>query len=271
MSNSCLPPEILDLIVDLLHDDPNALKGSCLVSKSWIPRTRRHLFAKVGLRREKNLRSWKKLFSDPSTSPARFAKSLQVGCARAVTAADAEVGGWLTGFAHIVHLDLETQEIFPGEFNTYPRQKAISLVPFHGFSAAIKSLRVNTAELSPSRIFDFILSSPLLEDLTVSGYSTWVDDGDGSDSPPTFVQPSNPPVLTGSLGLSLVAGIEPVVRRLLSIPGGIHFRKLTLTWHREEGLPSIIALVGECSHTLESLNVTCYLGGTSIRYLRPRS
>jgi len=38
-SNPYLPPEILDYIVDLLHNSPNALKECCLVSKSWIPRT----------------------------------------------------------------------------------------------------------------------------------------------------------------------------------------------------------------------------------------
>ena len=32
MSN--LPPEILDYILDLLHDEPEALKECCLVSKS---------------------------------------------------------------------------------------------------------------------------------------------------------------------------------------------------------------------------------------------
>jgi len=46
MSRS-LPPEILDLIVDHLHDEPTALKACCLVSKSWVPRTWNHLFALV--------------------------------------------------------------------------------------------------------------------------------------------------------------------------------------------------------------------------------
>ncbi|KAF9645264.1 hypothetical protein BDM02DRAFT_3073690, partial [Thelephora ganbajun] len=44
---SHLPPEILDYIVDLLHDEPETLKQCCLVSKSWVSRTRKHLFANV--------------------------------------------------------------------------------------------------------------------------------------------------------------------------------------------------------------------------------
>ena len=263
MSSPYLPPEILDDIVDLLQDNPNALKGCCLVSKSWIPRTRKHLFTKVKLITEEHVESWKAMFSDPSTSPAHFARSLGVGRAGAIAAADAEADGWLSDFTHIVHLDVETPDI-------YLTESEISLIPFHGFSQTIKSLRVKSVDIPLLLIFDFILSSPLLEDLTVSGYRDWVDDSDGSDGPPTFVQPWNPPTLTGSLGLFLMEGTKAVVGRLLSIPGGIHFRKLTLMWHREEDLPSIIALVGGCFHTLEFLDITsCTLDGTSIWHRSP--
>ena len=61
--------------------------------------------------------------------------------------------------------------------------------------------------------------------------------------------------------------MEPVIGRLLSIPGGIHFRKLTLTLNFREDLLSIIVLVRECSHSLESLNIACNVRGTSTRYL----
>ena len=272
MSNPYLPPEILDHVVDSLHDDPKTLKRCCLVSKSWIPRTRRHLFARVKLHYREDLECWKRMFPDPSTSPGHFAKSLRIGCASDVTTPDAEAGGWLTGFAHIVHLDLETQERYPGTYtidDMHPRDHGISLAPFHGFSPALKSLRVDTVKLPPSRIFDFVLSSPLLEDLTVSGRSIWVDDGDGSDDPLTFAQSSNPPVLTGSLVLFLKAGMRPVVNRLLSIPGGIHFRKVVFLWNREEDLLSTITLVGGCSHTLETLHIYRDRDGTFIRYLCP--
>jgi len=263
MSSPYLPPEILDYIVDFLHDDPDALKKICLVSKSWIPRTRGHLFAKVELRYEVHLKSWKKIFSDPSTSPAHFTKSLHIGCARAVVTSDAEVGNWLTGFTHIVRLGVETRGAYCGG-------PAVSLVPFHGFSRTIKSLRIKSVDYAPSQIFGFILSSPLLEDLNLVGCETSIDDGDGSDGPSTFVRSSNPPVLTGSLKLFLEGGMRPIASRLLSIPGGIHFRNLTLTWNLVEDLLSITALVGTCSRTLESLTVTCNLDGTPVRYLHPR-
>ena len=263
MSNLYLPPEILDYIAKFLHDDPNTLRDCCLVSQSWVPRARKHLFADVGLRTEENLESWKRLFSDPSTSPAHFAKSLYIGCALAVTAADAEAGSWLKCFVRIAHLRVEAPEM-------YLREPVISLIPFCRLLPTVKSLHVKSAGFPPSRIFDLIRSFPLLEDLAVAGNRDWVDDGDSSDGPLTFDQSSNPPALSGSLKLCLDAGMKPISSRLLSIPGGIHFRKLTLTWHRREDLLSILELVGKCSHTLESLDITCYQYGTSIRYLRPR-
>jgi hypothetical protein len=58
--------------------------------------------------------------------------------------------------------------------------------------------------------------------------------------------------------------MELITRRLLSLPGGIHFRKLTLTWSDEQDLSLAMALVEKCSHTLESLNVTCNPLGTSV-------
>ena len=259
MSGPYFPPEIFDSLIDLLHDNPDALKQCCLVSKSWISRTRKHLFAEVSIDTEQHLESWKTIFQDPSTSPAHFAESLHVACARAVTTADAEPGGWLTGFAHIRHLGVETRELYPGE-------PLVSLVPFHVFSPIIKSLSLKSVALPPPWIFNFILSSPLLEDLVVAGYGTSVDDGDGSDDPSTA---SNPPVFTGSLELPLETGMSLIATRLLTMPSGIHFRKLTLKCYHEEDILSTMALVRECSHTIESLNVTCNSCGTSIQYLRP--
>ena len=49
MSDPYLAPETLDRIVDLLHNKREPLKACCLVSKSWVSRTRKHLFADIDL------------------------------------------------------------------------------------------------------------------------------------------------------------------------------------------------------------------------------
>ena len=264
MSSPYLPPETLDYIVDLLHDKPDALRKCCLVSKSWIPRTRKHLFAEVELSTEEHLESWKKAFPDPSTSPVCFTKSLRVESADVVEAAgaEAEAGGWLRDFSRIVHLGVETQDMDPGEM-------VISLTPFHGLSDTIKSLRVGSIFFPPSWIFDLILSFPLLEDLAVTSYSASIDDDNDSDYSSAAVRPLNPPVFTGALELRLEEGLRPIASRLLSLPDAVRFQKLTLTWHCGEDIPLTMALVRECSHVLETLNIIFDLSGEFIQYLSP--
>jgi len=56
--------------------------------------TQKHFFTRVELSYKENLGSWKRMFPDPSISPAHFAKSLHVKCVCTVTVTNAEVGGW---------------------------------------------------------------------------------------------------------------------------------------------------------------------------------
>ena len=257
MPNPHLPAELLDYIVDFLHDRADALKSCCLVSKSWISRTRMHLFADVKFSSADHLESWKETFPDPLISPARYAKTFFVNISypRVVTAADAEPGGWTSGFSNVVHLEVAARVLDGGLFYD---KSAISFVPFHGFSPVLKSLRATFFIVPSSQVFDLIISFPLLEDLTViANYGTWAGDDDDSNWPSTVAQPSNEPTFTGSLELHIgPRGITPIVRRLLSLPGGLHLRKLTLTWCHEEDPSLTMELVEECSHTLNSLDIT---------------
>ena len=141
-------------------------------------------------------------------------------------------------------------------------ETGIPLLPFHGFSPVIKSLRVDFIILLTSRVFDLVLSFPHLEDLTVNGYSS-IDLEDGPIGLPTVVQPSSLPVLTASFPRG---GAKSLIRRFLSLPGGVHFRKLTLLWQHEQDLLLTMALVEACSHTLEALTITSHPFGVSIRF-----
>ena len=255
MSTRCLPAELLDHVVDHLHDTEDALRNCCLVSKSWIPRTRKHLFINVRFRAEEYLESRKEAFPDPLTSPARYTETLRIDCLHVVTAADAEPGGWIKSFSRVVHLRLA--EYDGGRF---------SLLPFHGFSPVLKSLDVEFGAHPPT--FDLILSFPLLEDLAVNFFGTKIDDGDGSDGLPIVIQPPNPPMFTGSLDL-VITGVKPFIRQLLSLPSGIHFRKFTMTWTHEGDILPTTALVERCSHTLQSLDIIRKAPRALVRCLRP--
>ena len=258
MPSPYLPAELLDDIVDLLRDNNRALRNCCLVSKSWIPRTRHHLFGNVGFFTEKDLKLWKKTFPDPSTSPASYTKSILIGSSYVLRGVDADGGRWLRSFSRVVHLRVKLQ-------NHERQGSAIPLAAFHGFSPVIRSLDLSFITLPPSHIFDLILSFPLLEDLSLTTYGgrSYNDDGPGR----MLTALRRPPKLNGTLTLFLVKGTEFVTPRLLSLRG-IHFRGLTLTWRHEGDLSTIMALVEECTHTLESLHIERFLQGMSTRNLR---
>jgi len=252
MQNHHLPQEILDYIADLLHDQPETLKRCCLVSRSWVPRTRKHLFADIRLRSVDDLRSWKKTFPDVGNSPAYHTRSLFIGCSSVVVAEDAEEGGWIRAFSRISSLDVDN-----GVW--YLNTPAISLLtPFHNFSPTLKSLRMCPIAFPCPQLFDLVLSSPLLEDLTLTGHDDSFGNEDESHGLQT-VLPSTSPPLTGSLDLNIFGGMGNTVRQLLDLPNGLHFRSLAFSWHCEADLPWTTQLVELCSDTLECLDIMCRL------------
>jgi len=249
MSNprrSHLPPEMLDYTIDLLHNEQETLKRCCLVSKSWVPRTRKYLFAHIRFQSLSDLRAWKETFPDPENSPAYHTHSLLVSYPRGITA---EEGDWIRMFSSVVRLAVVQSH----------RDEPVSLVPFHNFSPVLKSLRVFSYTFPYSQILNLVYSMPLLEDLCVIEYGSIGSHRDG-----TVFQPSTSPVFTGTLKLFLTLGMEHITRRLLGLPNGLHFRKLVFTWHREEHVRWMTALVVGCSDTLECVDIGYSMTCTSL-------
>ena len=241
---------MLDYIVDLLHDKPETLKLCCLVANSWVPRARKHLFADIEFNFASRLERWKRTFPDPSSSPAYHTHTLSVSCSHAITEADAEEGGWIRAFSRVSRFVM-------GSHFTSVDGSEIPFVPFYKFSPALKSFRLISTTLPYSEIFNLVCSFPLLEDLNLAD-----DDWSWGDDPlhgPQAVAPSTSPAFTGTLDLYRVGRVAPIVRWLLTLPGGIHFWKVALPWLYEGENSLTTALVEGCSHTLESLDIICNL------------
>ena len=229
-----LPPEILDLIVDHLHNELAALKACCVVSKSWVPRARKHLFARVKFDdSESHTETWKKVFPDPFNSPAHHTRSLSVqGIPVRIAAADADVDGWTRAFRNVVDLRLSYMD-------------QTSFLPFYGLSPVVRSLHLTYA---PLEAFDIICSFPLLEDLTLVGLFPTNYADSGWDTPLTS------PKLTGSLDLRTFGRARYVIPRLLDLPGGLHFSQINAAFFFED-VELVTDLVTRCSNTLESLSL----------------
>lgn len=65
MSDLHIPQEICERIIDLLYDQPRTLRQCCLVSRSWVPRTRKYLFCDVWIDCSDEIHAWKNTFPDP--------------------------------------------------------------------------------------------------------------------------------------------------------------------------------------------------------------
>ena len=238
------PPEIFDLIANFLHDEPDALKACCIVSKSWVHRTQKHLFAHVEFALEFPFKLWQKTFPDPSNSPAHYARSLSIYPSEIFNLVDTGVGDWIPTFSGVLRLQLA---IFDND---------VSLAPLHGLSPILKSLRMDYESSSTSsEIFGLVCFFPLLEDLAlVSLYGNY--EAGELNIPPTS------PKLTGCLDLGVTKRFRPIVRRLLELPNGLHLSKIYLSCF-DEDVESMTNLVSRCSDTLESLKIRYYHPGAS--------
>ena len=267
MSDPYLPEELLDHVVDLLCDERDTLKSCCLVSKSWIPCSRKHLFAKVEFFGTENLESWKTTFPDPSTSPAYYAKSLSFRYPDVITNADGGEGGLIHAFSRVVcvYMNLCGEPTFGDDLlSTEPlfTPGPACLVQFHGFSPALTSLNLVSTAISSSQLSNLVRSFPLLENLTVTSGDRTPQLGEDSEERSAADQP--PPAFTGSLGLYLDEWTSSVAQLLLQSPNGLRFRKLSVQCNHEGDLRMAMDFVEACSPTLESLYIFCDPIGISL-------
>ena len=244
MTGPPLPPEILDDIVNLLHDDTRALKQCCLVSKSWVQRTRRHLFADVALRLD-HLKLWKETFLDPINSPAHHVRTLTIN-SRAFQGTNTEDDKWIEAFTRVTRL-----------FLTIPRvDHATFFTPYYKMSSSLESLHVRSRVVNP-QVFDLVRSLPLLEDLAMIGGCIGPLRDHKLEGPQNVVPPKlASPVFTGRLWLCLESDVERAARQLLDLPNGLHFRRMELSSYGKEDIPPVMELVSACSDTLEHLSIS---------------
>ena len=157
-----------------------------------------------------------KTFPDPINSPAYHVHTLTVdGSLRG-----AEDISWIRGFSSVDRLIVDCKWVSSDI-------ASISLVPFRMLAASFKALHLTFDLLSLNQIFDLIRSLPLLEYLTLSGDDTTVEDYEPSEPPATVS--STPLVSTGTLALFLHASIRRILRQLLCLPSGLHFRRLDMS------------------------------------------
>lgn len=275
-----LPVEILESIIDLLHDDSDlkTLGSCCLVSRLCASLTRAYLFVHVEFKCSRHVRAWKEIFPDPKKSPAIHTRSLCINGTKWVSYAD--LSFIKSSFTDVERLEVQSNlprgrktgpydRLAPFR-NLLPRVKSLCmgqrddgvesqnhpsfwcmpgqndrLAAFHNLLPKVKSLCVGWDGLRPWELNNFISSFPSLDDLRVenSGYfdtSTWVING-------------SPPLMTGTLVLSK-PGTEDYAMLLFFSLERLCFRKIVSYDNSGRALTD---LVEKCSDTLECIHVRC--------------
>ena len=183
-------------------------------------------------------------FPDPFSSPAHHTRSLVISGLTAVTAVTTHGLAWARSFHSITTLTVDTHWWDDGE---------VSLSRLHGLSPTLTSLFVHRSSLPLSEAFNLTCSFPLLEDLSLcSFFPKRRHLTDEKNVPPTS------PKLTGSLLLK--GDTISMTRRLLNLPGGLRFSKITMGCS-DAYLELVVDLVWRCSDTLESLCLDHFSSG----------
>ena len=233
MSCPRLPQEISDYIVDLLQNEHEALKQCCLVSKSWVPRARKNLFAMVRFESPADPVAWMRTFPDPDNSPGYLARSLHVACVADFVAAIEENRRWLLPFSNVVQLEIQNGM----------RTRSI----FFCFSLRFP---IDYSTTQPLRLFEIVCSLPLLEDLDIGG----LDPGYYLGTSP--ICPRTSPPLTGTLSLDVSQAMQVTTRALLGLPNGVRFRRFVCTGRAQpDDFGHMMSLVEACSQTLEYIDI----------------
>ena len=225
-----LLPEIFDLIIEDLCDDPTSLKACCLVSKSWVPRTRTYLFAHIRFHGGRStIRSWTETFPSSPSSPSHHTRDLRI------YEPLPDESTWIHSFNHVENL-----LVFAFGWGT----SETSLVQLQRLSPTLKSLILIHPSISSTEIFNLVCSFPLLEDLTICRGEAESDDSN------EWVAPSTSPKFSGAL--HLIEEIRSTALLLLALPDGLHFTKIMVMCSTgDAGL--LMDLVSRCSDTLEFL------------------
>lgn len=268
-----LAPEIIDNIIDNLSDERATLFDCSIVSKSWIPHARKHLFATIRFTSSADVQRWRLLFRNSQVPPGQFIKTLHLtsrsrenygsGMAdfvviiqplteantdlmdliAALTMADTETGVAIQAFSKVLSLEVDT---------TYdPCKLAISFVSLHGFSAALTSFTIVTSHPTLEIFLNFALSFPRLENLTLCQNRHF-------EGHALVRRPDIHPPLTGILKLSSgVRGIiKAVIGPLLEQGVEFQFQKVSVCCKvKEQEVEALEAVIERCSNTLQYLKV----------------
>lgn len=233
-----LPQELIDQIIDHLHNDEKALYECSLVSHDWLDASRVHKFAKITLGRTKraNVDSYHGVVAAPYIQE--------------LTLYDSPSRPIPTSFANVRRLRL-VGGVVPGV------EDIPSLLPF----PMLNELTLIQCKLNDFNHLAHLLHNfPRLSNLTTRLRYTLAAPGEIKDLP--IGDGDSCHSFTGSLVIDeararrvMESGIKMFIHLLPALPGGVHFRSIDIITRRLD-VTELNALLKACGSNLETLDLS---------------
>ena len=248
-----IPHELIDEVLDYLATDLDfkSLQSCALVSKSWIPSCRRHLFHTIRFTSGAATR-WVKAFPVPEASPAHYVRELRFALGGGYSAPQQifEHVPWFTNLERMTWMGA-------GGF------RSLWVLSLRRLPQSLTSLTIETDMVALVQIRDILVQLPNLDDLSLLGFR---------DTTERRVLLGMGKVVRGRFcgQLRLVNGYADkcVMDMLLEVPTGLHFTEIHIRGMHESFL-STVRLAEACGHTLVKLSYMVSFHGKYRLFFRP--
>ena len=246
-----IPNEILDEILNHLIADSgscdDSLRSCSLVSKSWVPSCRRHLFHTIILS-SRNVAKWLKTFPVPQESPAHYVKDLRFSFGGRYGAPE-KFSKHTTWFTNVEEMVLTMTATSSPPKTSFPARLPQSVTSL--------TIRAGNSGVDLMQMQDIMAGLPNLNGLILLG--------------PFIARSKSKKLLSGSWavlrgrfggGLQIRNGYtnKYVVDMLLETPTGLHFTELQV-YAGHACLFQTVRLAETCCKTLVSLFFSCIYSG----------
>ena len=252
-----IPNEILDEILNHLIADSgssgDSLRSCSLVSKSWVPPCRRHLFHTIIFSSE-DVAKWLKTFPVPEESPAHYVKDLRflLGGHYGAPEKFSKHTPW---FINVEKIALTMNTTSPPPRTSFPARLPQSVTSL--------TIKAGGSGVDLMQMRDIMARLPNLNDLKLSGpFVVWSKSKKRLPGLGTVLRGR----FCGELQIRNGHTNEYIVDMLLEVPTGLHFTKLHV--HADCAcLLQTVRLAEACCETLVNLLFSCaiYFGKLSPR------
>ena len=236
-----IPPEVIGEILGhfVASSDLGSLRSCALVSRSWVPSSRPHLFRTVTFSRS-GIKRWLRTFPVPEESPAHLVRDLRIRIEGSDNTLK-KVSEYTPWFTSVVRVTLSVQ-----------RGWKLCVYPHRRLPQSTTSLAIDADLICLAQILDIMTGLPNLDDLSLSGRC--LSDGFSPSEAGTELR------WRFGGGLRLIGGFadENFMDALLEIPTCLRFTEVEIRCTRNS-LLSTVKLAEGCSKTLMKLSYTISL------------